>query len=410
MLKCNKIKTVINLFFSVFLIVATLFMCIGYASINSISLEMDGELVAQAQDGIFITEANYSGNVSADLSSSQVISAYQTNLNSRVVLSETDPNSSITYEIIIYNSTGSDYSFVSADYVLDNNIYDNENIIFSHAGLEPGDLLASGQSVRFLLKFYYKNNVVPDDNQLNSVINFVFEPVNVSSSSSTLINDGGDWDLVFGHQFPKSDIEAIYTVDNVNVPSGATSWDASTASDGSIIAWTVDSDGNSMYELYLGSENGKILLPSDSSYLFTSFDGITRMDLSNLDTSQVTNMSYMFYGLYGISYLDLSSFNTSNVTNMEGMFHYSVSFASLDLSSFDTSNVTNMNYLFAYAYNLTSIKLNNATFESVVNSDYMFDMVPSDVYVVTKDDTTRSWLQGKLGSGNGTVVTVAELS
>ena len=385
-------------------------MCIGYASINSISLEMDGELVAQVQDGIFITEANYSSNVSADLSSSQVISAYQTNLNSRVVLSETDPNSSITYEIIIYNSTDSDYSFVSADYVLDNNIYDNENIIFSHTGLEPGDLLASGQSVRFLLKFYYKNNVVPDDNQLNSVINFVFEPANVSSSSSTLVNDGGDWALVFGHQFSKSDIEAIYTVNNVNVPSGATSWDASTANDSSIIAWTVDSDGNSMYELYLGSAQGKILLPSDSSYIFSSFDSVNEMDLSNLDTSQVTNMSYMFYGLYGISYLDLSSFNTSNVTNMEGMFHYSMSFNTLDLSSFDTSNVTNMNYMFAYAYNLTSIKLNNATFESVVNSDYMFDMVPSNVYVVTKDDTTRSWLQGKLGSGTGTVVTVAELS
>ena len=406
----NRFRNIINSFFSIFLVIATLFMCIGYASINSISLEIDGELVAQVQDGIFITEANYSSNVSADLSSSQVISAYQTNLNSRVVLSETDPNSSITYEIIIYNSTDSDYSFVSADYVLDNNIYDNENIIFSHTGLEPGDLLASGQSVRFLLKFYYKNNVVPDDNQLNSVINFVFEPANVSSSSSALVNDGGDWDLVFGHQFPKSDIEAIYTVDNVNVPSGATSWDASTASDSSIIAWIVDSDGNSMYELYLGTAQGKILLPSDSSYLFTAFGGVTRMDLSNLDTSQVTNMSYMFYGLYGISYLDLSSFNTSNVTNMEGMFHYSMSFNTLDLSSFDTSNVTNMNYMFAYAYNLTSIKLNNATFESVVNSDYMFDTVPSSVYVVTKDDTTRSWLQGKLGSGNGTVVTVAELS
>lgn len=406
----NRFRNMINSFFSIFLVIATLFMCIGYASINSISLEMDGELVAQVQDGIFITEANYSSNVSADLSSSQVISAYQTNLNSRVVLSETDPNSSITYEIIVYNSTDSDYSFVSADYVLDNNIYDNENIIFSHTGLEPGDLLASGQSVRFLLKFYYKNNVVPDDNQLNSVINFVFEPANVSSSSSTLVNDGGDWALVFGHQFSKSDIEAIYTVNNVNVPSGATSWDASTANDSSIIAWTVDSDGNSMYELYLGSAQGKILLPSDSSYIFSSFDSVNEMDLSNLDTSQVTNMSYMFYGLYGISYLDLSSFNTSNVTNMEGMFHYSMSFNTLDLSSFDTSNVTNMNYMFAYAYNLTSIKLNNATFESVVNSDYMFDMVPSNVYVVTKDDTTRSWLQGKLGSGNGTIVTVAELS
>ena len=44
------------------------------------------------------------------------------------------------------------------------------------------------------------------------------------------------------------------------------------------------------------------------------------MDLSNFDTSQVTNMDRMFQGLNRVSSLDISSFDTSKVTNMSSMF------------------------------------------------------------------------------------------
>ena len=44
-------------------------------------------------------------------------------------------------------------------------------------------------------------------------------------------------------------------------------------------------------------------------------------DLSNFDTSNVTNMEGMFYECYSLISIDLSNFETSNVTNMAGMFH-----------------------------------------------------------------------------------------
>lgn len=43
--------------------------------------------------------------------------------------------------------------------------------------------------------------------------------------------------------------------------------------------------------------------------------------------------------------LNLSNFNTSNVTNMYTMF-YRNRVTNLDLSSFDTSNITTMSYMF----------------------------------------------------------------
>jgi surface protein len=83
------------------------------------------------------------------------------------------------------------------------------------------------------------------------------------------------------------------------------------------------------------------------------------LDVSELDTSSVTNMSGMFFytGYDSTNFtLDVSNFDTSNVTNMDGMFLYTGTMSRnimLDVSNFDTSNVTNMNKMFAYvgAYN-----------------------------------------------------------
>ena len=87
---------------------------------------------------------------------------------------------------------------------------------------------------------------------------------------------------------------------------------------------------------------------------------LTSLDLSNFDTSKVTNMSSMFNGCRVLTSLDLSNFDTSNVTNMSSMFNSCSELASLDLSNFDTSNVTNMSYMFSGCTALTHIKCKQA--------------------------------------------------
>lgn len=54
--------------------------------------------------------------------------------------------------------------------------------------------------------------------------------------------------------------------------------------------------------------------------LFEKCSSLTNVDLSNLDTSNVTNMRYMFYSCKALASLDLSNLNTSNVTDMMQMF------------------------------------------------------------------------------------------
>lgn len=94
---------------------------------------------------------------------------------------------------------------------------------------------------------------------------------------------------------------------------------------------------------------------------------------------------------------------------MSAMFDGCRSLTSLDLSSFDTSEVTNMSDMFTSGHAgisvaLEVLDLRNATFEKVTNYDAMFLFShANNLKVITKDATTKAWLEDKLG-GSGTVV------
>ena len=88
--------------------------------------------------------------------------------------------------------------------------------------------------------------------------------------------------------------------------------------------------------------------------------GFSVLDISNFDTSNVTNMSGMFDGMLILKELRIGSkFNTTNVTNMERMFYDLPKMTELDLSSanFNTSKVENFGLIFALDNTYTTSKL-----------------------------------------------------
>ena len=97
----------------------------------------------------------------------------------------------------------------------------------------------------------------------------------------------------------------------------------------------------------------------DMSSMFSVCQSLTSLDLSSFDTRNVTDMGSMFDGCNSLIGLDLSSFDTKNVTYMSSMFRNCQSLTSLDLSSFDTKNVTNMFCMFYDCNSLTSLNLSN---------------------------------------------------
>ncbi len=113
-----------------------------------------------------------------------------------------------------------------------------------------------------------------------------------------------------------------------------------------------------------------------TSRMFYDCTNLSKIDLSGLDTTNVTNMSEMFYGCngYGLTNLDISNFDTTNVTDMSGMFYgcRSYTLTSLDVSNFDTTNVTDMSEMFRDCYYLTSLDVSNFDTTNVTDMSEMF--------------------------------------
>ena len=142
---------------------------------------------------------------------------------------------------------------------------------------------------------------------------------------------------------------------------------------------------------------------TNMSAMFCSCEGLTSLDVSNFNTSNVTNMKEMFFRCEGLTSLDVSSFNTSNVTGMQMMFCQCKKLTNLNLNNFDTSKVTDMSRMFYICSSLKNLDFRNAAFDKVTNYGDMFIGISSNINIITKDATTKSWLEDKLG-GSGTVV------
>ena len=166
-----KTKKNYSVMISVIILISTLFMSVGYASINSITFDITGTASATAQSGVFITNVEYVSNSSADTSASTINNYYETVLDSTIVLGNTS-SSNITYRVTLYNNSTEDYAFVGTVYA--DNFYDNSNIDFQLSGLEENDIIsANGGTIAFTITFSYVGTDATN-NTLNSYLNFKF--------------------------------------------------------------------------------------------------------------------------------------------------------------------------------------------------------------------------------------------
>lgn len=98
-----------------------------------------------------------------------------------------------------------------------------------------------------------------------------------------------------------------------------------------------------------------VISPVSISYWFAYFRAVTDLDLSKLDTSNVTQMDGTFNNCKSLTSLDVTNFDTSNVQSMCGLFANCSKLTSLDLTNFDTSSVTAMTTMFTNCSKLETI-------------------------------------------------------
>lgn len=125
-------------------------------------------------------------------------------------------------------------------------------------------------------------------------------------------------------------------------------------------------------ELRISNSRTAVLKPRGIESMFADCQKLKSLDLSNFDTSGVTDMSLLFYQCYSLESLDLSGWNTSEVTDIKWMFLGCNALQQIDLSGFDTRNVTNLSYAFSGCSNLRNLDLSQWNTSQVTDMSYAF--------------------------------------
>ena len=83
------------------------------------------------------------------------------------------------------------------------------------------------------------------------------------------------------------------------------------------------------------------------SHIFLDVMGLEYIDLSKINTQNVTDMNHMFRNMHALKAIKFGkNFKTNNVTNMGSMFAATCNLKELDLSGFNTAKVTKIIELF----------------------------------------------------------------
>ena len=195
--------------------------------------------------------------------------------------------------------------------------------------------------------------------------------------------------------FKKSTVAPATSMNAVNIDDEE--------SDYEIKLWLDPTDKTAYYY----TEPEKVYLNTDSRNMFYYMSSLTTLNLSNFDTSKVTDMEAMFSGMSNLTTLKLSNFDTSKVTYMNAMFASMPSLTTLDLSSFNTSKVMGMNHMFSDMSNLTTLDLSSFNTSKVMGMENMFSGMSSLTTLnLSNFDTSKVMNMNSMFSGMSNLTTL----
>ena len=243
----------------------------------------------------------------------------------------------------------------------------SENIVVRvefNKDVNEEDLPQTQQSISLSFEVEY----IQDDGTSNEVIAPILAATSYSDTSA------------FRSDTYKQNIKTITLEEEINIPDDAIeSWDVGEAQNGNVMAYIVPNvEDSTMYDLYIQGD-GALIANENSSYLFENFNNLQIIKNANiLDMSNVYSASDMFANNWSLEELDVSNWNTSKITNMSQMFNNCEKIKQLDVSNWDVSSVTNMRLLFGGTQSLTEIDVDKWNTSNVTSMYGLFNA--SSVY------------------------------
>ena len=176
----KRIPVAYNKVYPFLLLFATLVMGIGYAAVNSVTVEILGDSIVQGSSGVFIQEVTYHSSQNAVSENCIIKQSIGTMLSTKVELSSELSESYYIYNVYIYNNTPDRYIYTGT--VSDEEFYTdqagefNEDIVYETIGIDENYILDAKTGINIQIKFKYSSTET-FQNVLNSYINFSFKKV-----------------------------------------------------------------------------------------------------------------------------------------------------------------------------------------------------------------------------------------
>ena len=149
------------------------------------------------------------------------------------------------------------------------------------------------------------------------------------------------------------------------------------------------------YDMIIAGPGG-VVAPENMSDWMSAWgdvwtDFVERMDLSALDTSQVTNMSSMFYNCQNLTTLDLSNFDTTNVEKATSMFEWSTRLTEITFGEKCTfENATDLGAMFNNCQSVKKLDVSSFNTENVKSMNAMFQTCPKLENIIFGDNFNTS--------------------
>lgn len=122
-------------------------------------------------------------------------------------------------------------------------------------------------------------------------------------------------------------------------------------------------------------QNIEYMLVDEATTAEGAFQGCSSLmsvDMSDWNTSSITNMSNMFNGCSNLNLLNLNAIDTSAVTTMAGMLQDCSDLVDLSIDAISTDSLTDMSDMFNGCSSLLSLKLNRFNTKQVTDMSRMF--------------------------------------
>ncbi len=197
--------------YPILICIVTLFICIGYAEISGVELNISGTLEPSTQQGVFISEMNNTDETCVD---SKINFTLGTMFEGKIVL-DNDVNDFETYEVILYNNSNIPHVFIGALTNIENNtLYDNNEIEYKINGLEEYQtIIQPNQTLNFTIDFNYTENATLINNILNCKLNFRFKEL----PKLILTNEGQTYELkdIYPNFYPMQYTFSVKNFDEV---------------------------------------------------------------------------------------------------------------------------------------------------------------------------------------------------